>query len=104
MIIRNMSGFADNAKKVLPPSPTHLLISRKMDWLSTITTKFSFTFAPISTSSRAAISALVESVPSSVRPTRIDPVALGFFSTIKPAPIDPLTSDPSLAAICPGKL
>jgi hypothetical protein len=38
MIIRKMSGFADKAKNVLPPSPIHLLISRNIAWLSTITT------------------------------------------------------------------
>ncbi len=32
--IRKMSGFGDRTKKVLTPSPTHLLISRSMDWLS----------------------------------------------------------------------
>jgi hypothetical protein len=99
--IHKMSGFADRAKKVLPPSPTHLLISHSMDWLSTITTRFSVTLPPIRTSSRSVISTLVESVPSSVRPTRIDPVTVEFPSTIKPAPMSPLLSDPSLDAICP---
>ncbi len=46
---------------------------------------------------------LVESVPSSVRTTRIDPVAVEFPSTIKPVPMALLLSDPSLDAICPGK-
>ena len=35
MTIHNMSGFSDKTKNVVPQSPTHLLISRKMEWLST---------------------------------------------------------------------